>query len=124
MADPKVVQYVKENLQHGCGIEEIKSSLRQSGWPEDVIIKGIQEVTGTQPVPGPVAAPSPGTGTAEAGKEEPRKKKGRKMLILALVILAIVIILFLFSVANTVNIFSDMFPGSWDYIQDLVNPGG
>lgn len=114
MADPKVVEYIKNNLNKGTGIEGIKSSLRQSGWPEDQISQGVAEVQGGVPKPGPAAeAPAPSTPQT---KQPEGEKKGHKRLIVALIILLIILILFLYVAVNIVSDFREMFPGAGDMI--------
>jgi len=109
MADPKVVEYIKNNLNKGTGIEGIKSSLRQSGWPEDQIKQGVAEVQGSVPQPGPVPS------TPQA-KQPEGEKKGHKRLIVALIILLILLIVFLYVAVNIVSDFREMFPGAGDMI--------
>ena len=109
MADPKVAEYIKNNLNKGVEIGVIKSSLRQIGWPEDKINQGVAEVQGGVPQPGP--APSiPQT------KQPEGKKKGHKRLIVALIILLLLLIVFLYVAVNIVSDFRGMFPGAGDMI--------
>ena len=51
MADQKIVEYVKTNLEKGLKVEEIKKALKESGWPDEEINKGVLEAsfTPTQP---------------------------------------------------------------------------
>jgi hypothetical protein len=110
MVDPKILEYIKANLDSkGTNTEQIKSSLRQSGWPDDQINAGFMQVQGTQPAPGPQAQPA----TTAPGLP---KKKGRKKLMIALVVLFILIILFLYVSATIVTDFREMFPGGGDII--------
>jgi len=107
MANPKVAEYIKKNLNNGIGIEDIKSSLRQSGWPEEDIKNGVEEVQGVAPTPGP---------DPQQTKKPEEKKKGHKKLIVALIIFVIILILFIYVAVSIVSDFKEMFPGAGDMI--------
>lgn len=111
MADPKITEYIKTNLGAGRGAEEIRSALRQSGWPEDQITMGFQTVQGTQPRPSLPAEPGKPSGQAAEGK-----KKGRGKLIIALVVFFLILFLFLYVAVNIVGDFREMFPNAGDII--------
>jgi hypothetical protein len=111
MADPTAVKYVRDNLDKGVAVEDIKSSLRQSGWPEQQISEAVAEVQGAAPQPGPPAeAPAPEQ--AQTGE----KKGGHKKLIVAVIVFIILFVLFLYVALSIVMDFKDMFPGAGDAI--------
>jgi uncharacterized membrane protein len=136
MADKKLVEYMKQNIEKGHSIEEIKSFVAQSGWDQKQIEEAVQELTGAAPEPvrphPPPAEPKPAapqvarpsgpesvlppeeTRKPDAGKPEPAepaKKKGRKtVLIIAIIILIILIVFFIYSAADILKYFNDLFP--------------
>ncbi len=108
MANPQVVNYIRSNLSNGVRLEDIKSSLRQSGWPEADITAGVAEVQGMQE---PALSSLPAT----SGEQQPRmKKKGHKKLIVAVIVLIILVILFLYTAVDIIMTFREMFPGAGD----------
>ncbi len=119
MADSEIVRYIRENLSNGIGMEDIKSSLRQSGWSEDKISEGVAEVQGGSPRPGPVAEAVPAS-PQKAGKDG--KKESHTKLIVALIIFCILFILFLYVAMSIVSDFNEMFPEAGNML--LINTQG
>jgi hypothetical protein len=120
MADQKIVDYVKENLQKGVAIEDIKGSLRESGWPQEEVEKGLQEASGGSPAPPEAPAGTPGPkAPAQGGEKE--KKKGHKKLILALIIMLILVFLVLYVAASIIDSFAEMYPDGMASINDILS---
>jgi len=101
MASKQLIEYVRENIENGHKLEDIRSFLRTYGWNERDIDEAILAVSGSAgAVPKP---PKPAEG-------EPAKKKGHKKLIIALIILIILVVFFLNTAFGIVSYFTDMFP--------------
>ena len=70
MADPKIIQYIKNTLSQGYGRDEIKDALLNQGWSEHEIAEAMA-----------IAAPEPGKGAEQpekAQKPEILKKEESK----------------------------------------------
>lgn len=110
ITNDEIVEYIRSSLEKGYDIEGIKSSLRQSGWPEYEIessVAAVQSVN-TKPQDQPLKT----TG----GQEQPVKKVVSKKLIIAVVVLIIIVILFLYVAVKIVTDFKTMFPGGGSII--------
>lgn len=112
MADPKIIEYIKTNLDSGRSADEIRSALRQSSWSEEQINTGFQSVQGQQPGPSLLAEPRKPAG--QTGPEV--KKKGKWKVIIALIVFFLLLFLFLYVAAGIVEGFKEMFPNSGDAI--------
>jgi hypothetical protein len=113
MANQQVVDYVRSNLSNGVRLEDIESSLRQSGWPEAEIAAGVAEVQGPAQ-PGPPSAPYvPGTQQPEV------KKKGHKKLIVAIIVLIILVILFVHTIFSLLSEFEVFLSGGSNLPADI-----
>ncbi len=119
MANQQIIEYVKASMAKGMGVEDIRSALLKTGWPEADVSAGIVAATGNVPAPGPAAGPAP---AAQNPPEE--KKKGHKGLIIALIVLVIVVIVFLYVAANIVTTFNEMFPEGFGEISNIISVGG
>ncbi|MBU0953537.1 MAG: YIP1 family protein [Nanoarchaeota archaeon] len=60
MADPRLVQYLRENIQQGYPADRLVTALRGQGWPEQEIQIALADVTGAK---APKHVPSPAAGT-------------------------------------------------------------
>ena len=113
MAEPTIEEYIRKSMESGMAIENIKSSLRQNGWPENEIQQAIQQVQGQTPRPGPVAVPPARPSAAVPGAGQPQQKnKSHKKLIVALIIFLLLFILFVYVAVSIVKDFGQMFPGA------------
>ncbi|MBN2330775.1 MAG: hypothetical protein JXC85_03075 [Candidatus Aenigmarchaeota archaeon] len=106
MVDNKLVEYIKENLQKGHSLQEIRKFVVNYGWSEKDFDQAVLLASGSlEKKPEKKEAPQEGAGETLAGK-----KKGHKRVIIALVILVIVIFIFLFVVTDMLDFFADYYP--------------
>jgi hypothetical protein len=107
MVDKKLVEYIKDNLQKGHSLEEIRKFIVNYGWSDkdfDEAVILASGSTGKETEKGKVPEP---------GKEEGMKvgkKKGHKKLILSIIILIILIFIFLFAISDILNYFLGYYP--------------
>jgi hypothetical protein len=114
MADPKLIEYIKDSISRGSTVEDIRMSLLETGWPQEDINAGLAEVTTVQP-----PAPQP-----QRKDEGPTQKKGSKKLIVLLIILFMLVILLLYAALSILGAFTAMFPNGMDSINNLMGGGG
>jgi hypothetical protein len=114
MADPKLIEYIKECLTRGSSAEEIRLSLLETGWPEDQINAGMAEATVMRP-----PAPEP-----QRKEENQAPKKGSKKIIVLLIVLFMLVIMLLYAALSILGIFNSMFPTGMESVNNLLGGGG
>lgn len=116
MDNKELTNYIKENIQKGHSLEEIRDFLIKNGWSQKDIDNGILlssnskriEVSKNDDLKPPM--PPSVTQQGNSGNNGPKKKGGHKKVIIALAILIILFLALLYVAADIVQTFEDMFP--------------
>jgi hypothetical protein len=114
MADPRLIDYIKENLAKGHSLEEIRSFVADHGWTKEEIDEALLQASGSLKEENPPPA--------FGAPKEPVKKKGHKSLYIAIAVLVIVIIVFLLTASQIIDYFQGLYPDNeaLDMLESLI----
>ena len=112
MVDEGIVNYVKDSLNSGMSVEDVKAALREKQWPENQINQAIQMAGGPSSQPH-VAKPQNVPPQQTQPVQEEKKKGGiSKKTIIALIIFVLLFIALIYVALNMLDTFYTMFPES------------
>jgi hypothetical protein len=102
MADPRLIEYIKENLAKGHSLEEIRSFVTDHGWTGEEIDEALLQASGRIQEEGPKPA--------FGAPERPVRKKGRKKLYIAIIVFVILLIVLMLTASQILDYFLQMYP--------------